>query len=148
VTGIKLSLQVLADQSWRDRLDPRVYALARRITGGEPTVDRKVQAIARYARSETAGIELMPFDPAEGPAWGAGADADDLALAVASLCLAAGIRVRIVGARFGASWTCWVDYWKDGGDTDRNDGGEWVRVGAADEPGRQPDETIDVECID
>ncbi len=133
-------IRIIADRAWSDRLGHAVYKFARMLTDDKPTIRGKAQAIvdAVYKRMIATACD----------------DADDIVLAAATLCLAVGIPCRIVGARFGQRWTCWLAYrdlpltGRSGASTADSNEGEWVTVDVLD-PGRlldHPDEQIVVDC--
>jgi len=127
VTDIEMILRQIAALAWRDRMDPATYKMTRKLTDKQSVVSAKVKVIVDHVREHMAHGLGVVFD------------ADDAVLVTATMCLAVGIRCRIVGARRGQSWTCWLAY---------EDGGQWVTVDVLEGIGndRKPDERIDVEC--
>lgn len=133
--GIEMSLKEIAARAWRDRLLPAVYRTAKQLTDGSyggkeearsyTTHTQRVKSIVDYVRA-SGPIGVGSYD-----------DADDAVLAAATLCLAVGIRCRIVGARKGKSWTCWLEY---------QDGDQWVTVDVLGGVPVGADEQIVVEC--
>ena len=126
MTGIELTLQALTRIAWQNRLDPAVYQLARRLTDPEASRQKKMEAIVaelhRHAvripaptDTETfatpfmadPGVDRAPLDT---DAVVVPFDADDACLFVASAAMSVGIRCRLIGARYGQSWTCWIAY--------------------------------------
>jgi hypothetical protein len=148
--GIAWSLQVLAQQAWRDRFHPAVERLVHKLTDDQPTVTAKVTAIMGWLY-RTVGVGVP--DPSgqetwvglprllDGPLHGS-LDVDDAVLAVATACLAVDIPVRVVGARYGHCWTCWLAY--------LDESGQWITVNAL--TGQRvgewhkPDEQIIIDC--
>lgn len=140
--GIEMTLQSIANLAWRYHFDPSVCYLAGKLLEGEPTVARKVQAVVNYihehGQSSGDANETFAFSVAN-PSL----DADDAVLAAAAICMAGsdrptsiGIPCRIVGARFGQSWTCWLAY---------QDGDEWVTIDVVkngQRPTLEPDEQV------
>lgn len=61
-------------------------------------------------------------------------DADDACMLLAALATSVGVRCRIVGARYGRAWTCWVAYAV---------GDRWDIIDPlCQRPGREPDEVL------
>jgi hypothetical protein len=114
-TGIEITLQTIAQCAWRDRLDPTVYKKAKSLTDPHPTVPAKVRAIVDMIRLTNKVTGDHKITDNETFLLKPPLDADDAVQAAATLCLAAGIPCRIVGARYGQSWTCWLAYgYRDG----------------------------------
>ena len=116
MTGIEITLQQLTRTCWKNRLDPAVYRFARRLTDREASRQAKMAAlVAELHRtdhhapspvdSETMTVPLDADRLAEVPL-----EADYACLFVASGAMSVGIRCRLVAARYGQSWTCWVSY--------------------------------------
>lgn len=105
--GIELTLQALTSIAWQNRLNPATRSLARRLTDPESNRHGKVDAIVDemhrcYSIRDPTTPETLRDIVA--------LDADNAALTVASLAMSVGIRCRLVGARYGQSWTCFVAY--------------------------------------
>lgn len=113
------ALRRLTEVAWRDRLNPTVYLLARKLTDSEVTSHAKMEAIVDYMHRE---FQLgRPADPTHSETVSSSAvlamglaapvlDADDTCLFVAVAAMSVGIRCRFVAARYDQSWTCWVAY--------------------------------------
>jgi len=139
-TVIELSLKQIASRAWRDRTLANVYKTARRLTGKQATVLLKVQAIVDMVRKNARGVDPTvqeSFLHVDSILRAGPVDADDAVLAAATLCLSVGIRCRIVGARRGQSWTCWLEY---------QDGYQWVTVDVLGGVPVGADEQLVVEC--
>lgn len=141
-TSIGVTLDMLTHAAWLDRSSPVVQQLARRAADPYVAVGDKVRAIVdEVHRRFTAGVrspvddesfwapshilaeELMPT-----------LDADDASALVAALAMSVGIRCRIVGARYGHAWTCWVAY---------EVGDHWDTIDPLRQrAGREPDEVV------
>ena len=119
---IKLTLQALTQFAWRNRLDPKVHMLARKLTDPEASRQKKMEAIVAelHRRSvhipspaDVETLAVIPFDAAAGwqkPIEMVPLDADDACAFVAAAAMSVGIRCRLVAVRYGQSWTCWVAY--------------------------------------
>lgn len=142
-TGIETALRALTAVAWRDRLSPAVYKLARRLTDREASRQQKMEAIVDHLHREfRVGRPADPIasEAVSSPevlAMGLASptlDADDACLFVAALAMSVGIRCRFVGARYGHSWTCWIDY---------EVGDHWETVDPLRQrPDREPDERV------
>jgi hypothetical protein len=130
-TGIEMSLKQIASRAWSERLTPDVHKTARGLTKDRPIIIDKVKAIVDHIVDWSVKGHNDPR--AHGPQF----DADDAVLVAATMCLAVGIRCRIVGARKGKSWTCWLEY---------QDGDQWVTVDVLGGVPVGADEQIVVEC--
>lgn len=79
-----------------------------------------------------------PVKEAMGPvplAPGSVLDVDDACLFVAALAMSVGIRCRLVGARYGRSWTCFVAY--------ETESGPWETIDPLRQQlGQEPDERL------
>ena len=131
VTNIELSLRGVVRQALEASQRDDVRRLALEVAGDRPNT-----SIA----SEVASImdwvtRVVGFDSSRI------VDADEAAFAALMLLLVRGVRCRLVGARFGISWTCWLAY--------LSDDEEWVTVDPMNVgrvPDRQPDERVEIEC--
>lgn len=146
-TGIGTSLKAIASRAWRDRLLPAVYMTAKQLTDGSyggkeearnyTTNTQRVKSIVDYVADQNR--KAGPLDPTHVESFRTSPpyDADEAVLAAATLCLAVGIRCRIVGARYGHSWTCWLAY---------QDEGQWITINVLEGrlvgSDRKPDEQI------
>ena len=146
-TGIESCLKHIAQVAWDNRTAPAVHKKARELTDEHPTVARKVEAIVVHVKRlnrmmgplEPTHAETLRIEPPY--------DTDDAVLAAATMCLSVGIRCRIVGARYGESWCCWLAYQDNAPGMDN---GGWRTFNVfdnvpVDDP-RKPDEQIVVEC--
>jgi hypothetical protein len=75
-----------------------------------------------------------------GPFTTGSLDADDACTFLAAAAMSVGIRCRIVGARYGSSWTCWIQY--------ENENGAWETIDPLRQkkPDREPDECAESDC--
>jgi hypothetical protein len=129
------SLKWIAARAWHDRTNPDVEYRVRELVGSDVGASAKVdpttaETLAGLPEMLASGVVLAPMD------------ADDAVLAAATACSAAGIPVRVVGARYGHCWTCWLAY--------RDEAGQWVTVdvlgGERAGERREPDEQVIVDC--
>jgi hypothetical protein len=150
-TGIEMSLKQIASRAWSERTTPNVYKTAKQLTDGSyggkeearnyTTNTQRVKSIVDYVADQNR--KAGPLDPTHVESFRTSPpyDADDAVLAAATLCLAVGIRCRVIGARYGQSWTCWLAY---------QDEGQWITInvfeGRLVGSDRKPDEQIVVEC--
>lgn len=145
MAGIRTSLEYIAARAWSDHRRPDVTKFVRELTDVHPSPSDKVAAILKWV------VSLKPVaDPTheESPdvmrvlSGEVHVDTDDAVLAAATMCLVVGVRCRIVGARYGHGWTCWLSY-PDGE-------GMWVTVntqtGHQVGDWRKPDEQVVVDC--
>jgi len=104
-TGIETTLRQLATLARTP--NEKIVRQAAIIAGVEPTVRKRVQAIADWIRAQGVGS-----DPTRGESLSLEPpyDADDAVLVAASMCVALDIPCRIVGARVRESWTCWLSF--------------------------------------
>jgi hypothetical protein len=139
---VEQMLRQLTAVAWRDRLDPRVHALARELTDREASRQAKVGAIVDHLDRFWVGRSAEPTDAEHVTSASAllsgltarSVDADDACLFVATLAMSVGVRCRFVAARYGQSWTCWVAY--EVGDC-------WETVDPLRQrPEREPDERV------
>lgn len=109
---IETYLKQLANIAWQSRLDPRIHYLALQSTGPQT---------GRLSKMETLVGELhrrfvLAPDPAHSESintqfeTGDSLDVADACIFVAAAAMSVGIPCRIVGARYGQSWTCFVSY--------------------------------------
>ena len=123
-TGIEMSLREIALRAREYRGHDGVHDLASRLTRAQPDVFDKVACIVEHVRKNSTSK-----------------DADDAVLSAATMCLAVGIPCRIVGARYGQSWTCWLAY---------QDEGQWTTLdvlgGVPVGDRAKPDEEVIVDC--
>jgi hypothetical protein len=119
--------RVRSDAGARAKVTRVVDLVRSRCLGVDPTT---AETLAGLPELLASGVVLAPMD------------ADDAVLAAATACLAASIPVRIVGARYGYSWTCWLAY--------RDEAGQWVTVDVlgGERAGERhvPDEQVVVDC--
>ena len=145
-TGIELTLNVLSDMAWRERNNLMVGRFARAMTRPEMSRPEKIEAIVDFMQREFYRIDQQ-HDPLEAEViMGCGTlmglaklDADDASLLFAALAMSLGIRCRMVAARYGYSWTCWVA-------CEESDGSDkWTTVDPLRQrPERDPDDTVTV----
>jgi len=141
MSAIDLTLQALTRLAWCGRLDPKVYMLARKLTDREASRQAKMEAIVDHMhrqfqlgrQPDPVGAEALTGGYVDSIAKQA-FDADDACLYLASAAMSVGIRCRFVGARYGQSWTCWVDY---------EVGNHWETIDPLRQrPDREPDERV------
>lgn len=130
VNGIEMSLRICAEIARAGSKMKWARDLA--LINQDRLVPERVDCVIR-------AIRAMPPSPilAEPPMH----DADEAVTGAAAVCLAMGVPCRIVGARYGHSWTCWLGY--------RDAMGSWHTVDAL--TGKnvevpKPDEQITVAC--
>lgn len=143
--GIGETLAGMARLVERSRTVPsKVRALAESLSDSFTSRSEEMTAFVdelhrrfTYAPDPTHGelIGPIPFES------GAQIDVDDACMFVAALATSVGIRCRFVGARYGRSWTCFLEY--------EEADGRWVCV----DPLRQkmdrlPDERVRGSIID
>lgn len=150
--GIEMSLKQLASLAWQSRLDPRICRLALPLTEAKT---------GRRAKMEALVAELhRRFVLAPGPTNseaingqfedGNTLDADDACVFVAAAAMSVGIPCRIIGARYGQFWTCFVSYEDDPAPTAscvassprRAPRWETIDPLRQKKPDREPDETV------
>lgn len=123
-----------------DHVPPEIRELAKRLT--DPFTNRREDMTAfideLHRRFQYAADPLdecvgpIPFKP------GTRIDADDACMFVAALAVSAGIPCRFVGARYGRSWTCFLEY--------QESHGSWTMVDPMRQSGiREPDELVRVD---
>lgn len=110
------TLRHLTAIAWRDRMEPAVHKMARDLTDREVTRQQKMEALVdslhrrfQLTRTDASEEETMT-SPAQLLVQSGHLDAVDACAIVAALAMSVGIRCRLVAARYGHSWTCWVDY--------------------------------------
>jgi hypothetical protein len=121
--GIEMSLREIARRAREYQGHDAVHDLASSLTRAQPDVFDKVARITEHVRKNSSSK-----------------DADDAVLSAAAMCLSVGIPCRIVGARYGQSWTCWLSY---------QDEGQWTSLDVLGVPvgdRAKPDEEIIVNC--
>ena len=112
--GIEMSLKQLASLAWQSRLDPRICRFALALPLTEPEIGRRAKMEALVAELHRRFV-LAP-SPTDSEAIsgrfedGDTLDADDACVFVAAAAMSVGIPCRIVGTRYGQSWTCFVSY--------------------------------------
>lgn len=136
--GIYRTLQMLAAVVRVERTCPELCELARKLTeppdlelGRGGKMHRLVDELHRrfkYAPEHRETVGPVPIAP------GGTVDADDACLFVAALASSVGIQCRFVGARYGRSWTCFVDY--------RVEDGSWETIDPLRQTDREPDERV------
>jgi hypothetical protein len=132
-SGIGEALRYMAALSWHSSRESE--KIAHDLTQNLSSNRDKVMAIVRGL--SLAASQISPSDQ-EGFLPGVSQEADDSVIAAACACKAVGIPCRIVGARYGQAWTCWLAY---------QDDGNWHTIDAVtglDAPGAmpEPDERI------
>ena len=110
--GITSTLQTMKILTERCQVEPRVHSLAE--TLADP-LDSRAEEIREfvdelhrrftYAPDPIGEYVSMPFEPGR-----VTVDADDACVFVAALAVSVGIRCRFVAARYGRSWTCFLEY--------------------------------------
>jgi len=114
--SIEQQLNALSTLAWNEHTSPRCIKLAWAVTNQDPDPRSRVHSILdelnrrfKY-RPDPIARETMGPVP-----WSGGyVDVDDACLFLAFLAMAVGIRCRIVGARMGKCWTCFVACELDG----------------------------------
>ena len=144
--AIKGAVDELAKAAWRNRLDPKVHMFARKLTDGVVGNRERVVAIAdeaaRISRQVKEDLGPLLTEALALPTDGAVedlmlVDADEVCLVVAAAAMSVGIQCRLVGARYGRSWTCWVAYEAEAGS------GRWATVDPVKrDHDSEPDETV------
>jgi len=148
-TSVESSLKWIAARAWHDRAHPAVERWVRDRVRSDAGASTKVARVVDWVRSLCSNVDPTTAETLAGlPEMLASGvvlapiDADDAVLAAATACSAAGIPVRVVGARYGHCWTCWLAY--------RDEAGQWVTVdvlgGERAGEHRLPDEQIEVDC--
>jgi hypothetical protein len=151
-TNIEASLKWIAARAWHDRTHPDVDRLVRELVRSDAEIRTKVVCIVGWVWSRCRDFIPSVVDPTTEMVIGlpellagraVAMDADDAVLAAATVCSAAGVPVRIVGARYGYAWTCWLAY--------QDETGQWGTVDAqtgesVGERRRKPDEQIEIDC--
>lgn len=136
-TGIETTLRFMAKLACRNSRGEWTQQHVRELTQVCETVRCKVEVVVDEIVARTA----MPRDPSVGELIGHGHDADDAVIAAATACRVLGIPCRIVGARYGQGWTCFLSY---------QDGDEWrtvdVLTGKDVAELAKPDEQIVIAC--
>lgn len=103
--GAKHMLDQMAHISWRERLDPKVYHWARKITDPLPTIREKVQALVDVFRanarlhSHPVGDEFL-FSPAQVLFEDRSFDSDNVTIALGAACMSIGIHVKVIVASY------------------------------------------------
>lgn len=139
--GIEFILRELTEVARHSRSSSSVCELAYRLTDREVSRQRKVGAIVDYMHrtyrvgcADPLDAEMLATPERLLSGFAGMVDADEACLFVLTLLSSVGIRCRLVGARYGQSWTCWVSY--DVGD-------RWETVDPLRQrPEREPDERV------
>jgi len=110
--GIEWTLQSLTRIAWQSRLDPRVHMLARKLTDPEPRREDKMRVLVdELHRRFIPGVDPSTDETiAILPPDGSTVDAEDACVFVAAAAMSVDIPCRLVAARYGHGWTCWVSY--------------------------------------
>jgi hypothetical protein len=134
--SIETTLRALTNIAWQARLDPRVHRFAVNLTAPEERREGKMRALVdelhrRFVLAPDCHREcLLPLTLTPG----ASLDADDACVFVAAAAMSVGIPCRFVGARYGHSWTCWIQY---------EAGLLWETIDPLrQKPNREPDEEV------
>jgi|HubBroStandDraft_2_1064218.scaffolds.fasta_scaffold35105_7 hypothetical protein len=148
-TSVETSLKWIAARAWHDRAHPAVERWVRALVRSDVGARAKVASVVDWVRSLCSNVDPTTAETLAGlPELLAGGvalvpiDADDAVLIAATVCLTAGVECKVVGARFGHCWTCWLAY--------QDETGQWVTVDAqtGERAGerRVPDEQVIVDC--
>jgi hypothetical protein len=123
--GIEITLRHMVELAKRDARTSVSQKVVRELAVGKSTVEDKVQAVVNMIKDRFV----------DSP--GAVVDADDAVSMAAAGCMILGIPCRVVGARFGQSWTSWLSY---------HDEATWVDVDVLGgrRPDREPDQRIEL----
>jgi hypothetical protein len=135
-------MKMLTRIAWERRLYLGVSMLAQKVTGPETGRKDKMRALVdelhrRFVLAPNPTSEFIrPFDaPFDA---GATLDADDACVFVAAAAMSVGIPCRLVGVRYGRSWTCWISYEVDADSS-------WETIDPLRQKklaGREPDEQV------
>jgi transglutaminase-like putative cysteine protease len=110
MSGVENILRQLARRAREAQTNGRIVQKALQVTGAEPTVRRKVEAIVEWIRVQGISTDVQRETLSLKPPY----DADDAVLVAASMCVVLGIPCRVVGARVSEHvWTCWLSFLED-----------------------------------